>query len=311
MNSAPLHSEQLKAEAQRLGFLRCGLAPAHDLPPEVQARYAGWLARGAHADMRYLERHAEQRARPSLLVPGVRTIVSLALSYHPAGGPTQPALAWYAQGQDYHDVMKRRMRQLMEALGLTTGRCFADTAPVAEKYWAWRCGLGFVGRNTQVVIPRLGSAFFLGELFLQEEADRYDEPLTPSFFHHRCGTCRRCVEACPTRALGPEGGTLEAARCLSYLSIEHRGPLPSWAKPHFTPCFYGCDRCLRACPHLHAPQAAPLPEFLPSPQLLAMRPAQWQTLTPEQYRLLFKGSAVKRAKFDGLTRNIRAADEEP
>ncbi len=300
-----MNSARLTEEARALGFARVGVTPAADVPEAVRAHYLRWLSEGGNAEMQYLANHQEKRFSPTLLVPGVKSIVSLAMSYHPTDLPTQEGLAWYAQGADYHDVMRQRLSTLMERLGLT-GRAFADTAPVLEKYWAWACGLGFIGRHTQLVIPGMGSAFFLGELFVEEEADEYDVPLTPSFFTDRCGKCHRCEEACPTQAIADH--QLTAERCLSYLTIEHRGDLPEWAKPHIGECFYGCDRCLRACPHLHA-TASPVEELRPKEALLGMKAADWAALTEEQYRALFKGSAVKRAKYAGLVRNIKARGE--
>jgi len=315
MSSEPLNSKLLKAEALRLGFHACGAAPAEAVPPEVMHPYEQWLQRGGHAQMHYLQRHLALRADPRLLHPGTLTVVSLAISYNPGSQPTQPGLAWYAQGRDYHEVVRQRAAQLAQALvpggNGTAWRVCVDTAPVMERYWAWRCGLGFIGRHTQLVVPRQGSAFFLAEVLFTHPADAYDRPLTPSYFQGLCGTCRRCLDACPTGAITAQGAPLlQADRCLSYLTIEHRGPLPTWARPHLSECFYGCDRCLRACPHLSAAQATPVSEFRPSPQLLAMTPADWQRLTPEQYRQLFSHSAVKRAKFQGLMRNLQIQGEE-
>lgn len=298
-----ISSQTLKAEAKSLGFHCCGMAPAQPVPTEIADHYHRWIANGKQAEMHYLEQYEDKRYNPDLLLPGVQTIVSLAMSYSPGTQPTQPGLAWYAQGRDYHDVVKERLRQLMERLGLE-GRCFVDTAPVLEKYWAWRCGLGFIGRHTQLVIPHMGSTFFLGELFLMEQADEYDSPITPNPFKNLCGKCHRCTEACPTGAIGENEAGFEGAKCLSYLTIEHRGEMPEWAKPYLSECFYGCDRCLRACPHLHTEQSTPVEDFQPSTSLLEMKPEDWEQLTEEQYRQLFRGSAVKRAKYTGLMRNI-------
>jgi len=291
----------VKAQAKRLGFHACGLTRPHEVPADYALHYEKWLSEGRHGQMSYLSNHQDLRFHPDLLVPGVQTIVSVALSYHPAGQPIQPGLAWYAQGQDYHTVMRRLLHQLMGSIG-AQGRCFVDTAPVLEKYWAQQAGLGFIGRHTQLVIPRLGSAFFLGELFCTQPADSYDEPFsTPN----PCGTCQRCIEACPTGAISEQG--MDARRCLSYLTIESRdAELPQWASPYLQECFYGCDRCLRACPHLHAPASAPLKEFRPSQELLRMTPEDWQQLTPQQYDDLFSDSAVKRARYEGLRRNLKS-----
>lgn len=303
MNQAAiLSAAQVKAEAARLGFSACGLAPAGPVDSRRAQAVMRWLAEGKHGGMDYLARHMPLRLDPRRLVEGARTVVSVALNYSPArtlpGGYT---LARYAYGQDYHDVVRHKLRQLMTALGADgCGRAFCDTAPVDERYWAWRCGLGWTGRSTQLIIPRAGSYFFLGELILTLPADRYDTPV-PS----RCGTCRRCIDACPTGALSPDG-TLDARRCLSYLTIEHRGPLPPGAAARMGRCIYGCDRCAEACPWNRFASPTREESLQPRAALLAMTPAAWRALTVEQYRALFRGSAVKRAKYDGLLRNIRA-----
>ena len=300
MSSARLNSEALKAEALRLGFMACGLVRAHDVPEGVRAHYREWIADGRQAEMHYLERNEQLRFSPSMLVPGVQTIVSVALSYHPSNLPVQPSLAWYAQGEDYHDVMRRLLHQLMQTVG-GSGRCFVDSAPVLERYWAHEAGIGFLGRHRQLVIPGIGSAFFLGELFLLEEADAYDTPLPASV---GCGACHRCLNTCPTHAITEQG--MDASRCLSYLTIEHRGELPEGVRPLLSECFYGCDRCLRACPHLHAPAEPLRSELRPTAELLGMTRADWLSLTQEQYDALFGKSAVRRARFEGLQRNVSA-----
>ncbi len=302
-----INTEALKAEALRLGFFAVGFSPAGLVDEAVQHRYRQWLRAGNQGDMHYLENHLDKRFNPTLLVPDARTVISLAISYHPASHPVQPALAWYAQGEDYHDVVKDLMRQLMQQFGLQ-GRCFTDSAPVLDRYWAWRSGLGFIGRHTQLVIPRWGSAFFLGEIIVEQEADRYDSPITDSYFTNLCGTCHRCVDACPMGALETDGA-MQACRCLSYLSIEQRGPIPEEAKPHLCECFYGCYRCTQACPHLHAPSDV-LPNFQGTPELLSMTPHDWAAMDEEKFRNLFRHSAVRRAKYEGLKRNIECISRE-
>ena len=290
MNSALLNSKDIKAQASRLGFVACGLAKAGPVEESFAACYRRWLELGYCADMDYMRRNVEMRLRPELLVPGVRTIVSLAMNFMPE--QYQPAISLYAQGQDYHDVMRGRMRQLMEALQLE-GRCFVDSAPVMERYWAWKSGIGIITREGGFVsIPGYGPTVFLGELFLTQEADHYDEPLAPPPRGRMGGGF------CP--ALTPDG--LDARRCISYLTIEHRGPLPDDIRLGRT--FYGCDRCMRATPQFAEARPTAEPAFQPPEALLRMTPEDWQALTEEQYRMLFKGSAVKRAKYDGLKRNI-------
>jgi len=294
MNSALLNRQTVKAEALRLGFSACGLAPAEPVQESHANRFLRWIQQGHHADMHYMEKNIEIRLDPRLLVPGVRTIISVALNYYPSQQAS--GLCMYAQGQDYHEIMRSRMRDLMKSIQ-AEGRCFVDTAPVLERYWAWRAGLGWIGRHTQLILPHQGSTFFLGELFVMSEADSYDMPI-----NHSCGQCRQCIDACPMGAIGEMG--IDARRCINYLTIENRNPLPD--ELLLDNCFYGCDCCQLACPHIH--YATPTSEelFLPSEELLKMTPTSWQNLTQEQFQHLFKGSAVKRAKYDGLKRNIKA-----
>ncbi len=306
-----LSAATIKAEASRFGFYRCGLSKAEDVETAEADRYRTWLAQGCQADMNYLENHQDKRFSPQALMPGVRTIVSVALNYYPTRTlPTNSLqLAWYAYGRDYHDVMKSKLNNLLQALRDTLptkqadtlqGRCFCDTAPVLERYWAQRSGLGWIGKNGQLIIPEAGSTFFLGELFLTLPADAYDIP-QPA----RCGNCNRCIEACPTGAL-QAGRPIDARRCLSYLTIENRNEIPEWAAPRMGTCFYGCDRCQQACPHLRFARPTGEEAFRPNEALLQMSPADWFALTEEDYRRVFKGSAVKRAKYSGVVRNLQA-----
>lgn len=303
-----LSATHLKQQAAELGFSACGLAPAAPVDPQRAAELKRWLAKGCQADMHYLENNLDKRLNPCLLVEGARTVVSLAVNYYssqvsPASGSAY-RLARYAYGTDYHEVVKQLLRRLMQQLGLEEGRdgrVFVDTAPIDEKYWAQQCGLGWRGRHSQLILPRAGSYFFLGELVLVHPADVYDAPM-----QSRCGNCRRCIEACPTGALRGDG-TLDARRCLSYLTIEHRGPLPPEAAGSLSPCFYGCDRCAEACPwNLRFASDTPIADLQPREALLQMQNEDWKALTLEKYRQLFRKSAVKRAKFEGLKRNIDA-----
>lgn len=304
-----LSAQQIKAEAARLGFSACGLSVAAPVDEAHARRIREWVAAGRHGEMNYLERNLELRLNPCLLVEGARTIVSVALNYYTeaALSPHGYQFARYALGRDYHDVVRERLRELMAAIGLKEhedGRVFCDTAPVDERYWAVRGGLGWCGRSGQLIIPGAGTYFFLGELILTREADHYDAPQAS-----RCGACRRCVEACPTGALLGDG-TLDARRCLSYLTIEYRGDLPAGTAAKMGHCVYGCDRCAEACPWNSFARPTTVEDFQPSASLQRMTTDDWTALTPEQYRALFKGSAVKRAKYDGLVRNIRAIDDE-
>lgn len=293
MSSRCLTNRDIKAQAASLGFVACGVVPAAPVHPTAAAHYLRRIALGHFAGMDYMTRHADMRLDPRLLHPGVRTIVSVAVNYMPARH--QPALCLYAQGEDYHEVLKARLRLLMERLD-AHGRCFVDTAPVMERYWAWRAGLGTWCRNGLLSVPGFGPTVFLGELFLEEEADCYDRPLTPVAIYDGWQTL------CP--ALTPDG--LDARLCVNYWTIEHRGPLPDGMRLHRS--FYGCDRCMRACPEFREAHATADASFQPSDLLLAMSVEDWRGLTPEQFRALFRHSAVKRAKYDGLVRNISQWD---
>lgn len=302
-------SDDIKAEAKRLGFFACGIARADRVDEAYANKFRQCMERHDFADMHYMYEHVEKRLDPRLLMPGVKSIVCVALNYTPAVPLSAESyqIAAYALGQDYHDVVKRKLWQLTANLGISEGfRCFVDTAPVLERYWAQQAGIGWIGRSQQLIIPGGGSMFFLGELFL-DIGLTYDTPMP-----NRCGNCRRCIAACPTQALtleGEQGSRLDANRCLSYQTIENRGALTEEAKAAMGNCIYGCDRCQQACPWNQKAVANSHPELQPSPLLLQMRREDWTQLTEETYRKLFKGSAVKRAKYSGLMRNIRAVEE--
>ena len=312
MNSRYL-TEKIKAEAKGLGFFACGIAKAEAVDSGTADGYRRWIADGGHASMHYLADNIDKRLDPRLLMPGVKSIVCVALSYAPA--KTIPAdqyqIAYYAYGKDYHDVMKQKLHALASACGITTYRAFCDTAPVLERYWAQRAGLGWIGRNHQLIIPHAGSMFFLGELFVTD-ALHYDSP-TPN----RCGRCHACLDACPTSSLiNNQSSVINhqssfiSNRCLSYLTIEHRGPIPPLSSIiNNQSSIYGCDICQLACPWNRFAVPTTEPAFQPSDALLSMTKEKWHHLTEEQYRLLFKGSAVKRAKYEGLMRNINMMKE--
>lgn len=296
----------VKDTARQLGFHACGLAPASSLPEKSEKVLRRWLENGHHAGMDYMANNLEKRLNPCLLFEGARTIISVALNYYQNPEYRGYRFSRYAQGRDYHEVMKEKLRQLMALLGQeepVDGRAFCDTAPINERYWAMRSGIGWCGKNGQLIIPGAGSYFFLGELVLRKAADRYDSPVSS-----HCGTCRRCIEACPAQALCGDG-TLDARRCLSYLTIEHRGPLPSGTGLRMGDCVYGCDCCAEVCPHNRRAVETTVGDFRPSPERLAMTKEDWHGLSVETYRRLFKGSAVKRAKYEGLLRNVRAIEE--
>lgn len=331
-----LHSltEQIKAEALRLGFSACGIAKAGPVDKSTADTYRKWLSNGSNADMKYLENNLEKRLDPTLLMPNAKSIICLAMNYYPEQklDEDQYQFAFYAYGQDYHDVLKSKARELIKSFypeALTTKgenangetekvRICVDTVPFLDRYWAKMAGLGWIGKNGNLIIPHAGSFFFLGAIIVDFELE-YDSPM-----ENHCGTCQKCIEACPTHALRVPY-YIDARKCLSYLTIEHRGDFPEELinlKPTEEECsstnaddslnltnasyIYGCDRCQLACPYNKFAQPTKIKEFTPKSEFLSMCPSDWSNLTIEQYRALFKGSAVKRAKYEGLMRNINS-----
>ena len=307
-------AQWIKRKATELGFSACGIAPVALVESE-SLRLDEWLARGHEAGMRYMANHRSIRRDVNGLVGGARSVISVALNYYPAirRDPSWPYIAYYAYGKDYHEVMKRMLRQLWhaieaEALPLfhlpsAEARCFTDSAPVFERYWAWRAGLGWIGKNTCLILPRHGSFFFLGEIITTLPIESDDRPMAD-----RCGTCDRCLRACPTGALSSH--CLNARKCLSYLTIEHREALPPEAVAAMGNRLFGCDTCQLACPWNRFAEATQVADFIPSSEFMRL---DWDTmrhLTPEDYRRLFKDSAIKRAKYEGLIRNFLAIDKD-
>lgn len=294
----------IRAQAAELGFSACGMAPAGRVSQQEERRLRRWLDEGRYAEMHYMTHYLDKRLDPRLLMDGLKSIVSLAMNYAPKRrlAPGQPQIAAYALGKDYHDVMKQRIHRLAAYISGLLGheityRAFVDSGPVIERYWAVQAGLGWIGRNNLLIIPKAGSEFFLGELFLDFELE-YDHPMA-----NHCGRCHRCVDHCPTHALADDHD-FDAGLCLSYQTIENRGELSDVAKEKMGDFIYGCDRCQLACPYNRFAIPTSIAEFQPSEDLLSMTRQQWEQLSVDDYRRLFKGSAVKRAKYEGLMRNI-------
>ena len=290
----------IKSEAKRLGFDICGIAKAEAVAPEVAAIYNHWIEQGKHATMGYLERNSEKRFNPALLVDGCKSIISVAMNYAPK--QAIKGIANYAQGKDYHKIVKDRLFLLLQSINSVSpvqGRAFCDSAPVLERYWAMKSGIGYIGHNRHLIIPGKGTNFFLGELLLDIEL-YYDTPLQRDL----CGNCRKCIDSCPGKALSENG--LDANRCLSYLTIENRGDLPENIGEKMGNCFYGCDRCQAVCPHNRFATPNSTPELQPSEQLLQMTESKWHSLTKDEYDTLFAESAVQRCGYEHLVRNIAA-----
>lgn len=295
----PRHLKELLAgRALGAGFSAFGVALAAPVDPEWQQNYARWLDGGCHAGMEYLRNHAELRRDPAALLPGARSVLSLALNYfHTAQQQGDALIAMYAHGDDYHEVARRMMRPLMEILeshGFEARAC-VDTAPVRERYWALRAGVAFAGRNGLAIVPGTGSFCFLCEIITTAPLPP-DAPLQQS-----CDGCGKCVESCPGHAI-MANGQVDARRCHSYLSIEHRGELPPGTA---LTALYGCDICQRVCPHnRHIPETA-VSALKLRDTLRDLTLGQVAALTPEKFSTLFSHSAVKRAKLAGLQRNLR------
>ena len=290
--------QYIKAEATRLGFDLCGIAKAGAVSEESAGYCKEWIKQGKNGTMQYLERNFDKRNDPTLLVEGCKSIIVVAMNYFPTN--EIEGISHYAQGTDYHKAVKDRLFMLLESINGKIpchGRAFCDSAPVLERYWAVQAGLGWIGRNHQLIIPNKGSYFFLGELLVDIELE-YDTPFTAN----HCGNCNKCIEKCPTSALSIDG--FDARKCLSYLTIEHRGELPEDIGEKMGNCFYGCDCCQTACPHNRFATPNSTPELQPKPELLQMTKKRWRSLTKEEYDILFKSSAVERCGYEQLMRNI-------
>ena len=292
----------IKAKAHELGFLACGVARAGFLEAEAP-RLEQWLRQGKHGTMGYMERNFDLRLDPTKLVPGARSVISLAYNYFTPPqqqDPEAPKLSTYAYGRDYHKVVKKRLKPLVafihEQFGAVELRAFVDSAPVLEKSWAERAGIGWRGKHTNVIRQGAGSYFFLCELITDLEL----EPDAPATDH--CGTCRRCVDACPTEAITPYG--VDGSRCISYLTIELKEAIPQEFSGHMEGWAFGCDICQQVCPWNRFSTPHREPEFAPKAELLGLSADEWHGMTELVFDRLFEGSAVKRTKYAGLARNL-------
>jgi epoxyqueuosine reductase len=305
----------IKAKAHELGFLACGVAKAGFLAQEAP-RLEQWLRQGKQGSMGYMERHFDMRLDPTLLVPGAKSVISLAYNYFtpPKQLDTEaPRLSTYAYGRDYHKVVKQRLKPLVEFIteqfGQVGFRTFVDSAPLLEKAWAERAGVGWRGKNTNVIIKPTpntatlntsttgGSYFFLCEVILDLDL----EPDAPATDH--CGTCRRCIDACPTEAITPYG--VDGSRCISHLTIELKEAIPAEFSGKMEGWAFGCDICQQVCPWNRFSTPHREPEFQPKTELMGLSADEWHGMTEVVFERLFEGSAVKRTKYTGLKRNLQ------
>ena len=296
------YSKKIKAEATRLGFLSCGISEATFLEEEAP-RLEAWLKKGMHGEMAYMENHFDKRLDPRKLVPGAKSVISLLYNYYPSKQQRADSykISKYAYGEDYHHVIKGRLRQLLEfiqeEIGEVHGRAFVDSAPVLDKAWAARSGLGWIGKNSNLLSRQVGSFYFIAELIvdLDLEAD------TPTTDH--CGSCTACIDACPTQAI-VQPYVVDGSRCISYFTIELKDEIPQSFKGAFDDWVFGCDVCQDVCPWNRFSKPHQEPGFEPKPELLEFDKRDWEELTEEIFQKVFRKSAVKRTKFKGLKRNI-------
>jgi len=298
------YTNLIKTEAKNLGFMFCGIAKA-DFLEEEAPRLEAWLKKGMHGEMQYMENHFDKRLDPRLLVDGARSVISLGLNYYTEDNQADglaPKLSKYAYGADYHHVIKDKLKQLLhiinQKIGEVNGRAFVDSAPVLDKVWAKKAGLGWIGKNANLINKQTGSFFFLAELIVDLELE-YD--IEPTADH--CGTCTRCMDACPTEAIVAPY-VVDGSRCISYLTIELKNEIPAEFKGKMDNWMFGCDICQDVCPWNKFSVLHTEPAFKPHPELLNINQKDWEDITHDVFQEVFKTSAVKRTKFAGLKRNI-------
>tara|TARA_A100001011_G_scaffold122704_1_gene129532 strand:- start:2259 stop:3179 length:921 start_codon:yes stop_codon:yes gene_type:complete len=291
----------IKNSAKDLGFLSCGISKA-DFLEEEAPRLEQWLQDGKHGKMAYMENHFDKRLDPRLLVPGAKSVVSLLLNYYTDELQDEgvPKISKYAYGTDYHFVIKEKLSQLLQTIqdeiGEVNGRVFVDSAPVMDKAWASRSGLGWIGKNTNLITQKVGSFFFIAELITDLELE-YDTPVTD-----HCGTCTACIDACPTEALTPYN--IDASKCISYLTIELKDQIPNEFQNKMDDWAFGCDVCQDVCPWNRFSKSHSEPLFDPRAELLDFTKKDWEELTEVTFETIFKNSAVKRTRYEGFKRNL-------
>ena len=305
-NNREKYTKLIKTEATRLGFMSCGISKAEFLEDEAP-RLEQWLNENRNGEMGYMENHFDKRLDPTLLVPGAKSVVSLLLNYFPQETQRKDSykLSKYAYGRDYHFVIKDKLKQLLhfinEEIGEVGGRAFVDSAPVLDKAWAAKSGLGWIGKNSNLLSKKTGSFFFIAELIIDLELE-YDTPVTD-----HCGSCTACIDACPTDAIY-EPYKVDGSKCISYYTIELKDSIPESENGKFEDWMFGCDICQDVCPWNRFSKPHNEPLFDPHPDLLQMTKHDWEEITRETFNEIFRKSAVKRTKYDGLKRNINFLD---
>lgn len=292
----------IKEEAKRLGFLSCGISKAAFLEDEA-SRLESWLKNNMHGQMSYMENHFDKRLDPRLLVDGARSVISLVLNYFPSEFQNEDSykISKYAYGEDYHFVIKDKLKELLQfiqtEIGEVNGRAFVDSAPVLDKAWAAKSGLGWIGKNSNLITQKVGSFYFIAELIIDLELE-YDSPTTD-----HCGSCTACLDACPTEAIVAPY-VVDGSKCISYFTIELKDNLPTEMKGKFDDWIFGCDVCQDVCPWNRFSKPHNEPRFQPNDEILQFSKSDWEEITQDTFQKVFKNSAVKRTKLSGLQRNI-------
>ena len=302
INNKEKYTKLIKAEAQRLGFLSCGISKAGFLEQEAP-RLENWLNDQMNGQMIYMENHFDKRLNPTLLVDDAISVISLLLNYYPSEIQNENSykISKYAYGQDYHHVIKEKLKELLHLIqseiGEVSGRAFVDSAPVLDKAWAAKSGLGWVGKNSNLITQKVGSFYFIAELIVDLELE-YDTPTTD-----HCGSCTACLDACPTEAIVAPY-VVDGSKCISYFTIELKENLPQEMKGKFDDWMFGCDVCQDVCPWNRFSKPHNEPLFEANSDILNFSKTDWEEITVDTFQKVFKNSAVKRTKYEGLLRNI-------
>lgn len=303
--STSTHTTFIKQAAAALGFSYCGIAKAQMLDDDAR-KLEAWLSKGMHGNMQYMENHFDLRVDPTLLVPGAKSVITLMMNYYPAATQQQdaPKISKYAYGSDYHEVIRSKLKELLQLInqqiGEVNGRGFVDSAPVLERSWAQRSGLGWVGKNGNLISKQSGSFFFLSTLICDLPLE-YDDPFAKDY----CGSCTKCIDNCPTEAILPDK-TINGSKCISYFTIELKDALiDERMKGTFNNWMFGCDVCQDVCPWNRFSKPTNEQAFTPVPEILNLTTKQWEEMSEEVFRKIFKHSPLKRTKFSGIQRNLK------
>jgi epoxyqueuosine reductase len=305
LNNIANHTSLIKNYASNLGFTYCGIAKAAVLDDDAR-RLESWLNKGLHGNMQYMENHFDLRIDPSKLVPAAKSVITLLMNYYPEEKQNDdaPKISKYAFGNDYHEVIREKLKELLRYIktniGEVNGRGFVDSAPVLERSWAQKSGLGWVGKNGNLINKQSGSYFFIATLITDLELE-YDDPYVKDF----CGTCTKCIDACPTDAILPDK-VIEGNKCISYFTIELKDALiPNTMKGKFDDWMFGCDVCQDVCPWNRFAVSTKETGFTPIPEILNFSKNDWEEMTEENFKTIFRNSPLKRSKFEGIKRNLR------